>query len=344
MTKLQQILGLTAPIMQAPMAGASDVDFVLAANRAGILGSLGAGMMSPSAINQAINGIKQQTDKPFNVNLMILDDTLSQHFSAPMPSWLENFYQELGIVATLGKTPAQRFDEQLAVLLDNPVPVASFTFGILNKAQMAALQAVGSLVIGTANGVDEVLAWQALGADAVVVQGTEAGGHQGGWLKSAKLSALELLVQAKAAADVPLIVAGGIGTKAQVGQMLQQGADLVAVGTLFLTTDEAPISPVWQQRLLAATGDDTRLTRLFSGKMARGIINDYMQRFAHLDGEASADVLTYPTMNAMTKALRAYGNQTANADLMSLWAGTAVGHCRRQSMAQLVCQLMPSSF
>lgn len=339
---LQQILGLDAPIMQAPMAGASDVNFVLAGNQAGILGSLGAGMMSPDAINQAINGIKQQANKAFNVNLMILDDVLSQNFSAPMPSWLEEFYQELGVVATLDKTPAQRFDEQFAVLLNNPVPVASFTFGILTKTQIDALHAVGSLVVGTANHVDEVLAWQALGADAVVVQGIEAGGHQGGWLKTTKLSTLELLIQAKVVADVPLIAAGGIGTKEQVGLMLQQGTELVAIGTLFLTTNESPINPVWQERLLSATGNDTRLTRLFSGKMARGIVNDYMERFAHLDGETSAHIPIYPTMNAMTKSLRAYGNQTANAGLMSLWAGTAVENCQRQSMAQLVHQLTPS--
>lgn len=333
---LQQVLNLTAPIVQAPMAGASDVDFVVAACQAGILGSLGAGMMSPYAISQAIDGIKKQTDRPFNVNLMVLEKEESQYFTQSIPPWLEQLYQELGIVPKLDERPAQSFDEQLAVLLDNPVPVVSFTFGILSKEQLNALHAVGSLVVGTANSTDEVQAWQAIGADAVVVQGIEAGGHQGGWLSAANLSTIKLLTQAKAVSDVPLIAAGGIGTKTQVSDMLQQGADLVAIGTLFLTTNEAPIHQLWQQKLLNSTAKQTRLTKLFSGKMARGIVNDYMQRFA-----SQSDIPTYPTMNAMTKPLRAYANQTNNADFMSLWAGMALEHCRRQSISQLVQSLMP---
>lgn len=333
---LQRRFNLTAPIVQAPMAGASDVNFVVAACRAGILGSLGAGMMSPSAIYQAINGIKQQTDRPFNVNLMVLSQKESQSFSQPMPSWLEQLYQELGVVPQLDERPAQSFDEQLAVLLDNPVPVASFTFGILSKEQLNALHAVGSMVIGTANSVDEVKAWQTLGADAVVVQGIEAGGHQGGWLPAAHLSTAQLLIQAKAVTNVPLIAAGGIGTKVQVCDMQKQGADLVAIGTLFLTTNESPISQLWQQKLLSSTAKQTCLTKLFSGKLARGIVNGYIKRFASQD-----KIPTYPTMNAMTKPLRAYASQTANTDFMSLWAGTALEHCRHQSISQLVESLTP---
>lgn len=327
------------PIMQAPMAGASSASFVVRACQAGALGSLGAGMMSPSTIYQAIDDIKAQTDKPFNVNLMVLSDELSQNYTGVMPDWLTNVYDELGIEAVLDNTPAQRFSEQFAVLLDNPVPVASFTFGIIQKEQVIALQAVGSLVVGTANSVSEVQAWQAVGADAVVVQGTEAGGHQGGWLESSHLSTGELLKQAVAISHVPLIAAGGIGTRMQIKQMLDMGADMVAVGTRFLTTHEAPISPIWQEKLLEATGSDTRLTMLFSGKWARGIVNEYMECFAHLDGTPA--VLGYPTMNAMTKPLRAHATKTHNAQLMSLWAGTSAQHCQKQSIDELMAELVP---
>lgn len=338
---LQAKLSLSTPIVQAPMAGASNADFVIKACQLGVLGSLGAGMMSPNQMADEIDKIKAGTDRAFNVNLMILDDKDSQHYQTAMPTWLSGLYDELGVVPALDKTPAHRFCEQLQVLLDNPVPVASFTFGILDKSQVEALQGVGSLVVGTANTPDEVLAWQAVGADAVVVQGLEAGGHQGGWLKlDERLSAFELLALARQVSDVPLIVAGGMASADDVARAKAQGADLVAVGTAFLTTTDSPISPLWKKRLLNATGNDTRLTRLYSGKWARGVITDYMARFAHLDNEG--DLPSYPTLNAMTKSLRAYGASSQNSELLSLWAGTGVGACRDESMSELIARLSVS--
>ncbi|MDO4897163.1 MAG: nitronate monooxygenase [Moraxella sp.] len=336
---LQARLGLSVPMMQAPMAGASHADFVIQACELGVLGSLGAGMMSPAQICDEIAKIKAGTDRAFTVNLMILDKSLTATYSKPMPDWLADFYQELGITPTLDERPAHDFAEQFAVLLDNPVPVASFTFGILDKAQVDSLHAVGSLVIGTANGTAEVMAWADVGADAVVVQGVGAGGHQGGWLDESgeKLSTLELLTLAKNATNIPLISAGGIANREQVKLMLDYGADMVAVGTAFLTTYECPISPLWKQRLLSAKADDTRLTRLYSGKWARGVITDYMKRFGKFDG---ADELPmYPTLNAMTKPLRAYGATSQNSELMSLWAGVGVADCRDESMSELIARL-----
>lgn len=334
---LQTRLNLPTPIVQAPMAGASNADFVIKACQCGVLGSLGAGMMSPAQIHAEIDNIKAGTDKAFNVNLMILDEKLTAQYSQPMPSWLANFYDELGVTSTLDERPAHNFAEQFAVLLANPVPVTSFTFGILTAWQVEALHGVGSLVVGTANSVAEVQAWQALGADAVVVQGVGAGGHQGGWLGGEKLSTLELLKLAKQSTTVPLISAGGIASRESVQTMLDNGADMVAVGTAFLTTCESPINPLWKNKLLNATGEDTRLTRLYSGKWARGVVTDYMNRFADLDND---DLPSYPTLNAMTKSLRAYGASSQNTDFMSLWAGTGVADCRDESMSELVARLV----
>lgn len=333
---LKTRLKLSTPIVQAPMAGASNANFVIKACELGVLGSLGAGMMSPAQIHDEINNIKAGTDKVFNINLMILDKALTEQYASPMPLWLAKLYDEIGVTPSLDEKPAHAFDEQFAVLIDNPVPVASFTFGILTHEQVDALHAVGTLVIGTANTLAEVQAWQAVGADAVVVQGVGAGGHQGGWLGGEKLSTLELLTLAKQSTTVPLIGAGGIASREQVQIMLDNGADMVAVGTAFLTTFESPISPLWKNKLLNATGDDTRLTRLYSGKWARGVVTGYMERFAHLDND---DLPIYPTLNAMTKSLRAYGASSQNTDFMSLWAGTGVADCRDESMGELVARL-----
>lgn len=334
---LLEKLSLSLPIVQAPMAGASNADFVICACNLGVLGSLGAGMMSPAQIHDEINKIKAGTNNAFNVNLMILDDEISQAYHGSVPKWLEDFYQQLGVQMLLDKTPAQRFDEQFSVLLTNPVPVASFTFGILDATQVNQLHEVGSLVIGTANTVAEVLAWQSVGADAVVVQGVGAGGHQGGWLNDEDgLDTLELLKLARTKTVMPLIAAGGIANRESVTLMLDNGADLVAVGTAFLTTVESPIHPAWKHRLLSATGDDTRLTKLYSGKWARGVITDYMARFADKDND---DLPIYPTLNAMTKSLRAHGTTTQNIELMSLWCGVGVADCRDESMTDLLGRL-----
>ncbi len=332
-------LTLSTPMIQAPMAGASHADFVIKACQLGVLGSLGAGMMSPDDINKEIDKIKAGTDKAFNINLMILGEEVIGTYSQSMPDWLAGLYEELGVTPKPDERPAHDFAEQLAVLLNNPVPVASFTFGILEKAQIKSLHAVGTLVIGTANSVAEVMAWQEVGADAVVVQGKEAGGHQGGWMdeNGEKLSTSHLLTLARQRVSLPLIAAGGISRPEHVEMMMAQGADMVMMGTVFLTTIESPIHALWKKRLLSAEGSDTRLTKLYSGKWARGIITEYMRRFHHLDN--ANDLPIYPTLNAMTKSLRAHGAATNNAEMMSLWSGTGVADCRDESMSELVARL-----
>ncbi|MDO4442000.1 MAG: nitronate monooxygenase [Moraxella sp.] len=330
-------LSLPTPIVQAPMAGASNADFVIKACQLGVLGSLGAGMMSAAQIDDEINKIKAGADQAFNINLMILSKTLTEQYEQSMPEWLSALYAELGITPTLDDKPAHAFDEQFAVLLRNPVPAASFTFGILTQEQVLALHEVGTIVIGTANNTDEVQSWQAVGADAVVVQGVGAGGHQGGWLYGESLDTFELLTKARVMTDLPLIAAGGVASRRELVRLLDAGADLVAVGTAFLTTKESPINAIWKDKILNARADDTGLTRLYSGKWARGIITGYMNRFAKQDND---DLPVYPTLNAMTKPLRAHANSTKDDNFMSLWCGVGASDCRDESMAQLVDRLM----
>lgn len=336
---LKQRLNLTTPIIQAPMAGASNASFVACASNLGVLGSLGAGMMSCDKIHSEINTIKSLTDKPFAVNLMILPKEKTQKYSSPMPTWLKNVYDELGVMPVLDDYPAYDFAKQFDVLLQNPVPVASFTFGILDKSQVLKLHDVGTLVIGTANLPEEAKQWQDIGADAVILQSGDAGGHQGGFLDedAEKLSALTLLKLTQKQVSIPLIAAGGIDSKVKIDELLQHGADMVAIGTLFLTTKESPIHALYKQRLLKAKPNDTVMTKAFSGKWARGIKNNYIQRTSQVSAK---DLPEYPSLNAMTKPLRAHGAKTDNPDLLSLWAGMSVGGCRDETIAQLVKRLV----
>lgn len=343
---LLNALNLTYPIIQAPMAGgATTPELIASVSNFGGLGSLGAGMTAPDVLDSQINTIKTLTDRPFMVNLMVLSEYESSSFDTAMPNWLINYYQEQNIEFTLPERPAQSFAEQLQVLYDNPVPVASFTFGIISAEQVQRLQRVGTRVIGTANHPLEAKAWSEIGADAVCVQGVEAGGHRGGWLPQSEtdpLGLLTLISQTHACTDIPLIAAGGIMTGQDIKAVQAAGAELAQMGTAFLTTDQCGINDTYKQALIDASqglrSTETRLTRLFSGKLARGLLNNYLRDFAQFE---SADALPpYPQLNAMTKFMRADAAKRLDAEHLSLWAGQGVTLVKNESADALLTRLI----
>lgn len=342
---LLKTLNLTYPIVQAPMAGgATTPELIAAVSNFGGLGSLGAGTTAPAKIQEQIQQIRALTDKPFAVNLMVLSEAESTTFNAPIPEWLQVYYEEQGIELTLPKNPAQLFEAQLQVLLDNPVPVASFTFGIISKEQVAALQVVGTKVVGTANHPEEAKAWADIGADAVCVQGVEAGGHRGGWLPQSEqdpLGLLTLISQTKAVTDVPLIAAGGIMTAQAINAVLSAGAEMAQLGTAFLATTESGVSSAYKAELLKASRGErssrTCLTRLFSGKQARGLVNDYLIKYAAYDNDS---LPAYPQLNAMTQPMRGAASKANNTDYMSLWAGQGVTLIQAEPVATLMQRLV----
>ena len=342
---LLDTLQLTHPIIQAPMAGATTPELALTVSDFGGLGSLGAGTTSPEVLNEQINTIKSRTDRPFMINLMVLSEHESNTFTSDIPAWLDEYYQKNQIDISLPERPALRFADQLQVLYDNPVPVASFTFGIISAEQVQHLQSLGTRVVGTANHPHEAKAWADIGADAVCVQGVEAGGHRGGWLPQSEtdpLGLLTLISQTRACTDIPLIAAGGIMTGQDIKAVQTAGAEMAQIGTAFLTTDKCSINDIYKQALLdASTGkrsSETHLTRLFSGKQARGLLNDYLRDFAPFE---SVDTLPpYPQLNAMTKALRAHAKKNDDAEHQSLWAGQGMAQVRQESTIALLERLI----
>lgn len=346
MTSLANLLDLTCPIVQAPMAGgATTPELISAVSNFGGLGSLGAGMTPPEVLNQQIDTIKSMTDRAFAVNLMVLSEIESTTFDTDIPKWLADYYVDNNIEVELPDAPAQSFTAQLEVLLNNPVPVASFTFGIISTEQVEALHSLGTKVVGTANHPIEALAWADIGADAVCVQGMEAGGHRGGWLPesaSDPLGLLTLISQARAATDIPLIAAGGIMTGRDIKAVQAAGAKLAQLGTAFLTTEESGINMTYKETLLQVAlglrSNETRLTRLFSGKLARGLVNDYLTQFAKYD---DGDTLPpYPQLNAMTKPMRAAASSRQDPEYLSLWAGQGVALTQDENVATLMTRLV----
>ena len=345
---LLDTLNLTYPIVQAPMAGATTPELAATVSNFGGLGSLGSGMTPPEVLHSHIDTIKSLTDRPFMINLMVLSEHESSALDSEVPTWLSKYYQEKNIEFTLPKHPALSFAEQLQVLYDNPVPVASFTFGIISVEQVQRLQSLGTRVVGTANHPLEAKAWADIGADAVCVQGVEAGGHRGGWLPQSEndpLGLLTLISQTRACTDIPLIAAGGLMNGQDIKAVQTAGAELAQIGTAFLTTDKCGINDIYKQALLDASqggrSSETRLTRLFSGKQARGLLNDYLHDFAQF--ESAHELPPYPQLNAMTKFLRAHATKNRDAEHQSLWAGQGVTLVRQERTVELLERLVRES-
>jgi len=329
------------PIIQGPMAGgATTPELVAAVSNAGALGSFAGSLLSPAALRTEVERIRSLTDRPFLLNFFI------QRTPAPSSEEIERgaellrpIWESLGWTALpQPKQWCEDFDAQFETLLDLRPAAASFTFGILDALQVERLHAAGILAIGTVTTVDEALAWQAIGADAVIASGIEAGGHRGTFIgrqEDATLTARELWPAVAQAVDIPVIAAGAIMDGSDIKAALALGAAAVQMGTAFLITDESGIHPAYKQRLIEAEGQPTRLTRSFSGRYARGIENRFMRQMAPLETQ----VPPYPVQNALTGSIRAAAASSNDTELMSLWAGTGVARARPMPAEQLIALL-----
>ncbi|MGJ8522670.1 Nitronate monooxygenase [Carnimonas sp. R-84981] len=336
---LTQLLGISLPIVQAPMAGgATTPALVAAASNAGALGSLAGSGLSPQTIAERVSSIRALTDRPFAINLFV------QPIPSPDPSEVEQAWQrlaplheELGITPELPHQWCQPFEEQLETVLELRPAVASFTFGILKPHQIQRLHDAGILVVGNVTHPQEAEAWQALGADAIVAQGAQAGGHRGtfiGRCEDALFDTAELVEACLDVASLPVIAAGGVMDGYGIAALLAIGAQAVQLGTAFLTTTESGICDAWKQALLEASGE-TQLTRAFSGRFARGLPNRAMRILE----KNEASVPAYPIQNALTGALRAAAAQRGDADFLSLWAGKGVARIRPMDAEELIAVL-----
>lgn len=325
------------PVIQGPMAGgACTPELVAAVCNAGALGSLPCSLLSPAVIEQQVARLRTLTPRPFMLNFFV------QNTPAPSAAEVDKAVELLRPVwESLGwdslPVPAawcEDFAAQFETLLDLRPAAVSFTFGILESVQVERLHRAGILVIGTVTTVQEALAWEAVGADAVVASGIEAGGHRGTFIgrqEEATLPATELWPAVVAAVEIPVIAAGGIMNGADIKRALALGARAVQMGTAFLVTDEAALHPAYKARLLSGAGR-TRLTRSFSGRYARGIENRFMLQMAAVE----AQVPPYPVQNALTGSIRAAAAKQGEPELMSMWAGTEFARARPMPAGRLV--------
>ncbi|HEY8331869.1 MAG TPA: nitronate monooxygenase, partial [Pseudomonas sp.] len=296
---------------------------------------------SPAAMREGVARVRALTERPFNVNLFILDDPApSDEEVARAQARLDPLRAELGLPP--GSRPARFCEDnraQIETLLELAPPVVSFTFGILDAATLARFHQAGCLVMGTATTVAEAQAWEAVGADLVCAQGGEAGGHRGTFLgdpQQACIGLMALLPQLAAAVNIPVVAAGGIMDGRGIAASLLLGAQAAQLGTAFLCCPESGIPALWKEQILAARDDSTRLTRAFSGRFARGIANDFMRRLAAEEDQVPA----YPVQNALTGDIRQAATRQGRSEYLSLWAGQGAAMARPLPAAALVQVLM----
>jgi nitronate monooxygenase len=342
MTLLQSILGIELPIIQAPMAGIQGGDLTAAVCDAGGLGSLPCAMLGVDAMEDAVASIKARTSKPFNVNFFC--------HKSPEPnadreaSWraaLTPYYRELGIdPARVPAGPARApFSHESADVLDAFRPaVVSFHFGLPSADLLMRVRAWGSKIVSSATTVEEALWLETHGADLIIAQGLEAGGHRGTFLShdlNGQMGTFALVPQIARAVKVPVIAAGGIADAKGVAAALALGAAGAQVGTAYMLCSEAKTSAVHRAALKSDRARHTALTNLFTGRPARGIINRVMREL----GPMSAFPPAFPLASTAMAPLRAQAESLGSGDFSPLWSGQNATGCKELPAGQLTREL-----
>jgi nitronate monooxygenase len=328
-TALTNLLGVDYPILLAPMAGASTPELTAAVSNAGGLGAFAAAVLSPDAIHAGISRVRQLTAKPFSVNLFILEPANPDSRQvARAIELLAPIRKELGLPPG---EPLAKYSEdnqaQFEAVLEERPALASFTFGILTESQVAALQSREIKVMGTATTVAEAKAWDAVGADFVCAQGSEAGAHRGTFLgdpEASLVGTMALVPQMVDAVRIPVIAAGGIMDGRGIAAALMLGAAGAQMGTAFLSCPESGIPAAWREALFTARDDQTRVSRIYSGRHARGIVNEFMRKLTPVANE----IPPYPIHNALTGPIRQAAGKANRPEYLSLWAGQAASMSR----------------
>jgi nitronate monooxygenase len=337
-------LGIAHPIIQAPMGGGGSTPALAAAvSNAGGLGFLAAAYLTPPQIAEAIAEVRKRTSKPFGVNLFCGGyERMGEAgpVSPAMMALMARHHAALGLPPP--EAPGAQRDPapaQLEAVLAARVPVFSFTFGVPSPEILARFKADGTYVMGTATTVEEGRLLAAAGVDAIVAQGAEAGAHRGTFAAPFERAMVGIVALVPALADAvpdrPVIASGGIMDGRGIVAAEALGAVAVAMGTAFLVCEEAGVPEAYKAAILRAQEDRTTLTRAFSGRPARGIVNAFLE-----EAEASGAIAPFPLQNALTRPMRNAAAKAGDIERLSLWAGQGLRLARRMKAADLVQVLM----
>ena len=344
------LFGIELPIIQAPMAGSTTPEMVIAVSEAGGLGSLPCAQYDLAQARAALEQVKAGTSRPCNVNFFC------HRVPAPDPAreqaWRQHLaplYREQGLDPAMPLKPGGRtpFDAAFCGLVEEYRPsVVSFHFGLPELALLDRVKATGAKVIGSATTVREARWLEERGCDAVIAMGYEAGGHRGNFLGHAEqgdpnadmvqqVGSFALIPQVVDAVKVPVIAAGGIADARGIVAAFALGAAAVQIGTAYLFSPEAKIAPFYRAALKSATDDATVVTNLFTGRPARGIVNRVMREV----GPMSPDAPAFPLAGGALAPLRAKAEAAGSGDFTNLWAGQAAALARELPSGEITRRL-----
>lgn len=341
--EMTELLKIIYPVIQAPMLGVTTPEMVAAVAERGGLGSLPVGGLSPDRTTELIQKTKSITGKPFAVNLFVNEvPEYSRQDAEAMQDFLEKFSADNQLAFERQSLDALRFynyREQIEILIAENIPVVSFTFGIPDEATITEFRQHDITLVGTATSIKEAVLLEKAGVDAVVAQGIEAGGHRGSFLDDEALpqvSTFVLVPEMVGRISKPVIAAGGIKSGVTIKAAFQLGAKAVQVGTAFIASNESLAFPAYKTALQKAQVTDSAVTRVYSGRWARGLRNQFMDALE----ESGLNIPPYPIQNMLTTGLRQKAKQADRKEFTNLWAGQASAGAESRPSAEIFDRLI----
>ncbi|WP_426228730.1 NAD(P)H-dependent flavin oxidoreductase [Pseudarthrobacter sp. DSP2-3-2b1] len=344
--RITKLFGTEVPVVLGPFGGVSSVELTAAVSDGGGLGSYGLYGYGADAIRNTAAELRKATPRPFALNLWIptgdepaaLTSKVFDQYAAK----LRPYFDEVNVpLPDMPDRYLPDYDEQVAATLEAAPAVVSFVFGVPAPELVEAAHQRGIVVVGTATTVAEAVALEAGGVDAVVASGMESGGHRVSFLKPAEESLIgtfALVPQVADAISIPVIAAGAIADRRGYAAARALGADAVQVGTAFLATRESAAVPAYRAILHSPAAGQTVLTRVLSGRLARGIPNRVIAELS--EASEAGELAPFPAQNWLTGRFRPQAAAQGNTELMSLWAGQAASLVRHESAADVLAELL----
>jgi nitronate monooxygenase len=335
-----ELLDITHPVVQAPMSGLASPALAAAVSAAGGLGSIGCAGRPLAVVREDIAAYRQATNRSFNLNFFVhTRPRIDPEATARVRAKLAPYFEEFGLGAVPeAKELFQPFDaEALDLVLELRPRVVSFHFGLPQSSAVQRIKNAGCIILSSATTVAEARYLEANGADVVIAQGFEAGGHRGSFSASpgaGMVGAMALVPQIVDAVRVPVIAAGGIADGRGLAAAFALGASGAQIGTAFLGCPEATVSPLYRAQLRTAADDGTEVTRAFTGRPARALRNRFITEMA------DTEPLEFPLQGSLAGALWQLPSDEARASFMPVWAGQAAALMRDLPAGQLVEKLV----